>query len=58
MSGGEGASGDGWEFTGTVNAVVGGQGAGEYTLDGAGPEENVAWGSQKQQEIRDDISYF
>ena len=36
-----GAGGDESEFTGTVNAVIEGPGAGEYTLDGAGPEENV-----------------
>jgi hypothetical protein len=41
-----GADGDEWEFTGTVNAVVEGHGAGEYTLDGAGPEESLPSGSQ------------
>ncbi len=41
-----GAVGDEWEFTGTVNAVVEGHGGGEYTLDGAGPEETVPSGSQ------------
>jgi hypothetical protein len=41
-----GAGGNELKFTGTVNAVVEGHGAGEYTLDGAGPEENVPSGSQ------------
>jgi hypothetical protein len=36
-----GAGGDELEFAGTVNAVVDGHSAGEYPLDGAGPEENV-----------------
>ena len=31
-----GAGGDKLELTGSVNAVVEGHGAGEYTLDGAG----------------------
>ena len=46
MSCGESAGGDGLEFTGTVNALVEGQGAREYTLGGAGPEEIVPSGSQ------------
>ena len=41
-----GAGRDEWEFTGTVNAVVEGHGAGEYTPDGARPDENVSSGSQ------------
>jgi hypothetical protein len=46
VSCGEGAGGDGLEFIGTVNAVVEGKGAGEYALDGAGPEGNLPSGSQ------------
>jgi hypothetical protein len=40
------AGGDELEFTGSVNAVVEGHGAGEHTLDAAGPERNVPSGSQ------------
>ena len=40
------SGGDELELTGTVNAVVEGHGAGEYTLCGAGPEENAPSGSQ------------
>ena len=54
-----GAGGDELEFTGTVNAVVEGHGAGEYTLDGAGPEENVPSGSQTPKDgcLRQPASY-
>ncbi len=38
--------GDKLKLAGTVNAVVEGHGAGEYTLDGARPEENVPSESQ------------
>ncbi len=41
-----GTGGDEWEFTGTVNTVVERHGAGEYTLGGARPEENVPSGSR------------
>jgi len=37
--------GDELKFTGTANAVVQGQGAEEYTFDGATPEENAPPGS-------------
>jgi hypothetical protein len=39
-------AGDELKFTGAVNAVVEGHGAGEYTLDGARPEENVPSGRE------------
>ena len=39
-----GAGGDEWEFTATVNERVEGHDAGVYTLDGAGPKENVPSG--------------
>jgi len=44
-----GAGGDELEFTGTVNAVVKGHGAGEHTLDGAWSEENVPAGERRHQ---------
>ncbi len=47
---GDGASGDEWEFTGTVNAVVEGHSVREYALDGARPEENVPSGSRTPKE--------
>jgi hypothetical protein len=40
------AGGDELKFPGAVNAVVEEHGAGGYTLDGAGPEDNVPSGSQ------------
>jgi len=45
-----GAGGDEWELAGNVNAVIEGPGAGEYTRDGAGPEENVPSRSQTPQD--------
>jgi hypothetical protein len=44
-----GAGGEELEFTGTVNAVVKGHGAGEHTLDGARSEENVPAGERRHQ---------
>jgi len=45
-----GAGGDELKFTGTVNAVVDGHGAGEYTLGDMGPKENVPAGDRRHQE--------
>ncbi len=45
------ADGDELVFTGIVNAMVEGHGAGEYTLDGAGAEENVPSGSSRAQPL-------
>jgi hypothetical protein len=42
-----GADGDELKFTWAVNAVVEGHGAGEYTLDGARPEENAPSGNRR-----------
>jgi hypothetical protein len=44
-----GAGGDELEFPGTVNAVVEGHGAGEYTRDGARSEEKVPAGDRRHQ---------
>jgi hypothetical protein len=39
------------KFTATVNAVVEGLGAGEYTLDGAPSEEKVPFGDRKHPKV-------
>ncbi len=44
-----GAGRDELEFTGTVYAMIEGHGAEEYTLDGAGPEENAPSGDRRHQ---------
>ena len=46
-----GAGGDELEFPGTVNAVVEGHGAGEYTRDGARSEENGPFGRSQTPNI-------